>query len=248
MKKEEYKVMFNIEDTYWWYVGLRELALTFVDRINKNRDDSRMLDAGCGTGKILEDGRSYNIYGMDYSDEAIKFCKLRGLDNLIRGSISNLPFKNGSFDIVISLDVLYHKNVENDLETLKELCEVMSKDGRLLLNLPAYDFLRGRHDEAVHTKRRYTRKSLKEKLGKAGFEIERITYRNTFLFPVAVAKRVMEKFFPVEPESADSDLKTLPHILNKIFTLLLILENKLITLGLSLPVGLSVFCIARKKG
>jgi SAM-dependent methyltransferase len=248
MKKEEYKVMFNIEDTYWWYVGLRKLVLTFIDSINKKRENLRILDAGCGTGKILDACKSYNIYGMDFSGEAIMYCKLRRVDNLIRGSICNLPFQNDSFDIVISLDVLYHKNVENDVETLKGLHQVMNNDGWLLLNLPAYNFLRSRHDEAVHTKRRYTRNNLKQKLVEAGFEIERITYRNTVLFPIAVTKRIIEKIFPSDAANADSDLKPLPYLLNKIFTLFLSFENKLIALGINLPFGLSVFCVARKKG
>jgi SAM-dependent methyltransferase len=248
MKKEEYKVMFNIEDTYWWYVGLRKLVLTFIDGINKRRENLKILDAGCGTGKTLDDCRSYNIYGMDFSGEAIMYCKLRGLDNLIIGSICNLPFKKDSFDIVISLDVLYHKNVENEVETLKGLYQVMNKGGWLLLNLPAYNFLRSTHDEAIHTKRRYTGKDLKEKLEEAGFKIERITYRNTILFPIAVTKRIIEKIFPIDSENVESDLKPLPNLVNKLFSHLLFFENKLITFGVNFPFGLSIYCVARKKG
>jgi len=248
MKKEEYNILFNVEDNYWWYVGLRGLIISFIDGINKKGNNLKILDAGCGTGKTLDECRAYNIYGIDFSGEAIKYCELRGLNKLVRGSICKLPFKKDSFDVVISLDVLYHKNVADDLETLKELCRVMHKGGRLLLNLPAYDFLRSRHDEAVHTKRRYNVKGLKWKLEEAGFEIEKITYRNTILFPIAVTKRIIEKIIPVNTDSVESDLKPLPCLINKLFTNLLFLENKLIVLGMNLPFGLSVFCLARKKG
>jgi SAM-dependent methyltransferase len=248
MKKEEYEVLFNIEENYWWYVGLRQLVLSFIDGIKEKRDNLIILDAGCGTGKTLDDCRAYKSYGMDFSEEAITYCKLRGLDKLVRGTICQVPVKKGSFDVVISLDVLYHKNIEDDVKALKELSRVTNKDGILVLNLPAYNFLRGRHDEAVHTKRRYTIKDLKIKLEESGFEIERITYRNTILFPIAVTKRIMEKFSPIDSENARSDLKPLPYWLNKIFTLLLLLENKLITSGINFPFGLSVFCVARKAG
>ena len=247
MKKKEYEVLFNIEENYWWYVGLRKLVISFIDGIKEKRDNLIILDAGCGTGKTLDDCRAYKIYGMDFSEEAIKYCKLRGLGKLVRGTICQVPVKNDSFDVVISLDVLYHKNIEDDVKALKELCRVMNNDGRLLLNLPAYNFLRSRHDEAVHTKRRYTVKSLKLKLEEAGFEIENITYRNTILFPIAVTKRIIEKIFPVDTENVESDLKPLPNLLNKTFTLFLFFENKLILSGIKFPFGLSVYCVAIKR-
>lgn len=246
MEKEEYTVMFNIEDHYWWYVGLRELILSFIDDFNNRKKNSQILDAGCGTGKILENCKAYKIYGIDFSEEAIKYCKLRKLDKVVKGSICRLPFKNESFDLVISLDVLYHKDVEDDVQTLKELYHVMNKEGILLLNLPAYNFLRSRHDQVFHTRRRYTVKDLRAKVEAAGFEIQKITYRNTFLFPIAFAKRIMERIVPVDPDKAESDLKPLPRVLNGILAQFLFLENKLIRFGLRFPFGLSIYCIAKK--
>lgn len=247
MKKEEYKVMFNIEDDYWWYVGLRNLVLSSINKFNHKKENLKILDAGCGTGKILESYKVHRVYGIDFSEEAIKFCKLRNLNYLLRGSICDVPFKDNSFDIVFSLDVLYHINVKDDLKTLEELYRVIDKNGILLLNLPAYNFLRSRHDEAIHTKRRYTIKDLKEKVEKAGFRIERITYRNTILFPLAVIKRIIKKIFLTNTEKVESDLKPLPGLFNKLFTGFLFLENILLVSGLNFPFGLSLYCIARKK-
>lgn len=247
MKKEEYEVLFNIEDNYWWYVGLRELVLSFVDGLNKKKENLRILDAGCGTGKILESCKNHDIYGIDFSEEAIKYCRLRKADKIVRGSICSLPFKEGSFDLVISLDVLYHKNIEDDMKTLKELYHVMNKDGILLLNLPAYNFLRSRHDQAIHTRHRYTVEELKQKVEKAGFKMEKITYRNAILFPIAVAKRILEKIFFMHSDKVESDLKPLPRFLNNFLAYLLFLENKLIRFGFIFPFGLSIYCAARKK-
>ena len=246
MEKEEYKVMYDIEDNYWWYVGLRKLVFSSVDEFTRKKRNLNILDAGCGTGKILENCKAYAAYGLELSGEAIKFCKSRGLSNIVRGSICDIPFKNNSFDVVISLDVLYHIKVENDLKALEELYGITNKDGILVLNLPAYNFLRSRHDETIHTRHRYTLKELEEKVEKAGFRVERITYRNTIFFPLAVIKRIVEKFLFINAEKMESDLKPLPELLNKFLTKLLFLENTLIISGINFPFGLSLYCVAKK--
>lgn len=245
MEKKEYEILFNLEGDYWWHVGLRNLVFSYVDKCFSKKRNLRTLDAGCGTGKLLEECKDYDAYGLDFSEEALKFCKLRNLKNLVRGSISATPFKSDSFDTVISLDVLYYITDEENISTLKELYRIINKNGKLLLNLPAYNFLQSTHDKAVHIKQRYAKKNLKEKIEKAGFNMEKITYRNTILFPIAVIMRVIKKFFL--KNRIESDLKPLPVLFNKIFTLILNIENRLILSGINFPFGLSLFCIARKN-
>lgn len=171
---------------------------------------------------------------------------MRQLNNVINASISNIPFKDNSFDLIISLDVLYHLGVESDRKALKELTRVLSKGGALLLNLPAYDSLRGRHDKAVHTRHRYTLRELKEKVKAAGLAVERITYRNTVLFPLAFLKRVFEGRPANTVNKGESDLVTLPNFINKLFTKVLFFENRLLRV-INLPFGLSIFCVACKE-
>jgi len=189
----------------------------------------------------------YKTFGLDFSEEALAFCKKRKLQNLVRGSISTVPFKVETFDIAISLDVLYHSAIENDISALEELYHVIKQDGVLILNLPAYNFLQSRHDKAVHTRQRYTSKELIKKVKKAGFKIEKITYRNTVLFPLVFVKRLIYNFFIPKSERTESDLKPLPKFLNKFLTKILNFENILINLDIKLPFGLSVYCIAKKQ-
>ncbi len=248
METDEYRVMYEIENDYWWYVGLRKLVFASIDRFASKEGKLKILDAGCGTGKILESCKEHDACGLDFSEEAISFCKKRGLNSIKKGSICDMPFPDNSFDVVISLDVLYHVNVEDDLKALKEIYRVANKDGILVLNLPAYKFLQSRHDEAIHTRHRYSYLEIKEKLIKAGFGIERLTYRNTILFPLAFVKRTMEKIFHGKSDKAESDLKPLPKFINQILTMLLFLENKMIMSGVDLPFGLSLYCVARKDG
>ena len=69
-----------------------------------------ILDAGCGNGALLNHlvaqfpSRFERLVGLDTSDEALKHVKTEHL----QGSISEMPFEDGSFDLVTSLEVLEH--------------------------------------------------------------------------------------------------------------------------------------------
>ena len=165
----------------------------------------------------------------------------------MRASICDLPFKNNYFDIVISLDVLCCVNVDRDMKILNELYRVMNINGTLLLNLPAYNFLQSTHDKAVHIKQRYLLNEVRKKVETAGFIVEKITYRNCFLFPLCFIIRILKKIFLMKKKEVKSDLTLLPGILNKLLTDILYLENKLILSGINFPFGLSIYCVARKK-
>jgi SAM-dependent methyltransferase len=246
MELKEYKTMYNIEDGYWWYLGMRELVFSQIERMESERKSPSILDTGCGTGKVLEACKDFRAYGIDISEEALRFCNLRKLNNILQASICDIPFKNGSFDMVISLDVIVCMDIEHDMKIFNELYRALRRNGVLVLNLPAYNFLKSSHDRAVHCKHRYTANEVKRKLERAGFMIETLTYRNTFLFPVAFVKRSINKVIKANTGKAESDLKPLPHVINKMFTYLLHIENKLIASGFRFPFGLSVYCVARK--
>ena len=246
METQEYKTLYKSEDRHWWYLGLKDLVLSSIGKYADRGKATRILDAGCGTGGILKHLNDYKAYGLDISQEAIKFCRLRKLENVINASISNIPFKDNSFNIIISLDVLYHLGVKDDLKALKELARLLSRGGTLLLNLPAYDSLRGKHDKAVHTRGRYTLGELREKVKACGLIVEKISYRNTVLFPLAFLKRSLEGRSAKGQGRVDSDLALPPSFINKIFTEILFFENRLLRMT-NFPFGLSIFCVARKK-
>jgi len=245
--EREYSVIYALEDDHWWYVGLRRLVLSFMDALRPGKENVTVLDAGCGTGGMLAECRGYNAFGLDISEEAMKFCAMRNLPNVSKGSVSAMPFHDNSFDMLISLDVLYHLGVLDDTRALNEFHRVINHNGILLLNLPAYNFLTSSHDKIIHTRHRYRLRELKAKVESAGFIIERITYRNTLLFPFAAVMRTAKRFLYSAGGVKASDLKPAPTFVNKIFKVLLDLENRLIVSGVNFPFGLSIFCVARKR-
>lgn len=243
MEISEYRNIFENERTHFYYVGTHNLFFQFVKRNLPKKTGNIILDAGCGTGALMKKMRSVGkIYGIDVSNEALKFAKSNGLKLLKKGSITNLPYKDNFFDAVYSVDVLYHKQVKSDLTALKEINRVLKPGGILIIKNPAHNWLRGSHDIVIHTKRRYSKAGLGRKLKKSGFEIVKISYVNIFFFPVAIAKRLFDTLFGGKPVS---DVQTLPYSLNKLLINAYNLEINLL-LKVNIPFGLSVFAIARK--
>jgi SAM-dependent methyltransferase len=182
------------------------------------------------------------VTGIDLAPEAVLFAKQRGLRQLARSSVSAIPFRDGAFDIVTSFDVLYHLNVDDDRAALREIHRVLRPGGIALIRLPAYDWIRGAHDEAVHTRHRYTRDELAQKLESVGFLVERTTYANFLLFPLAPVKRYLELR---NGSHEATDLWRPPRPINRLLTDLLSLEAwPARTIGL--PWGLSVVAVARR--
>ena len=241
MDASEYVIMYDVEDSHWWYAGMRRLTESMLDAYVGDRVSS-ILDAGCGTGaNLLLLSHRGLATGIDIEPVALSFCRHRGLTRLVQGSVSELPFPPSAFGLVTSFEVLYHLKVSDDEAALGEFWRVLRPGGWLLLRLPAYDRLRGRHDTAVQTRRRYTKGEVGRKVRAAGFDVVRLSYANCLLFPVAVAKRVLERLLPA---SAGSDVGPPPYG-NAVLRTILCAEAVWLRRW-SLPWGLSVLCLARK--
>lgn len=241
MELQEYKIMFDVEEKHWWYKGLRDLIFSTIAKEFDPGRSIRILDAGCGTGFSLKCLKDYGeAFGIDISDMAISFCRKRGLDKIAQASVAELPFREGSFDLVISTDVLYHKLVDDE-KALREICRVIKKDGLFIVHVPAHDSLRRAHDERVHTRHRYTTTELSAKLRAKGFAVKKISYRNSFLLP-AVAMMALYG----EDLKGSPDLKKNNGAANTLLYPLLKAENALLK-KFNMPFGTSIFCVARKE-
>jgi SAM-dependent methyltransferase len=243
MNHEEYEVMYQVEDHHWWYQGMQHITCRLLDREVGRTGQLRILDAGCGTGAVLKYLQPYGqTSGFDFAAEALRFSKQRGHGQLSQASVMQLPYADRIFDLITSFDVICEIGVEES-QALREFARVLKPNGDLLLRLPAYHWMRGQHDVAVHVRHRFTAGELRSKLTAAGLTPVRISYANTFLFPIAALKRLSERVFP--PKQSGSDLTLNPGPLNKIFQALLSAEAPLIT-GPGLPFGLTVIAFARK--
>lgn len=245
MDPAEYRTIYAVEDRHWWYVGMKRITLALLDEVYGRRTDLRILDAGSGAGAAMNYLARYGrVTGIDLSPLALGYCRERGLRRLSQASVTALPFAAASFDLVTSFDVLYHRAVGDYRQALREFRRVLRPGGRLLLRLPAYDRLRGRHDVVIHTARRFVAPELGASLHELGFVVERLTYANTLLFPLALAKRLLEPLLPPAAPGR-SDVTPNPPWLDDRLTAVLGVEARWLRRR-DLPFGLTVVALAQR--
>ncbi|HEX73465.1 MAG TPA: class I SAM-dependent methyltransferase [Candidatus Hydrogenedentes bacterium] len=242
MRPEEYEIMFHAETAHWWYRTLHEMVEDGLRR--HGALDGAVLDAGCGTGAMLQRLRALGpAVGMDFSADALRFCRTRNLTRLARGSATALPFADASFDAVLFLDVLSDGGVTDPHEALREARRVLRPGGVVLVNLPAYAWLHSPHDVAVSTARRYTRRQCRELLRAAGFDVLEMTYWNTALFPIVVVVRLLKR--ALKQKTSDLGLGS-GRFINQCLHAILRAEGRAARLC-PMPFGLSVFAVGRRK-
>ena len=146
------------------------------------RGTGRVLDAGCGSSLIVQSLN--NVVGMDYNYAKLRFLRRYEIP-LVNGSAFALPFKDESFDCVISSQVIEH--IPFDESLFSEMRRVLRTGGRLILGTPdyatigwriiepIYGFLMpgGYKDEHIT---HYTLGGLREILARHGIEIEETAY------------------------------------------------------------------------
>jgi SAM-dependent methyltransferase len=242
LNPSEYVKMHDLEDHYWWFVGRRELAFSLLRDSGAHRGEALVLDLGCGTGVVSQELRTMTrTVGIDFSLQALEFCRDRGLGCLVQGDAEALPFETGTFDAIVSLDVFEH--LPNDEAAFRESCRVLKEGGVLILSVPAFRSLWGPHDVALHHFRRYRKREVRRKLESAGFTMVRNSYSVFLLFPLVVFSRLAEK---LRRGPARASLPKVPSWLNRLLIGVQGFEARLLLTFGSLPWGSSVVTVARK--
>lgn len=247
MQPREYDILHELEANYWWHIGMRYIMDQIL--LPTIAADSRLLDVGCGTGANLRKiSQHCQTWGIDYHQSAVDYSRGLGLENIEQGDATRLPYPDGMFTHVMCCEVL--QNLEDDLAGIREAHRVLKPGGFYYITEQAYPILRGEHDISQEAVRRYTRRRLTEFLTKAGFSIERFTFANTILFPIAAAVRLTSRVLhppaKVTPEESRSDVRAVPGPVNSVLAEILKLEGKWIGRGRDLPYGLTIITLARK--
>ena len=243
MKEVAHQINYDFEENYWWFKGRRKIIFDLIDRLCFCGSNPKVLDVGCGTGINMKYLQRYRqVLGVDVSMKALKFCKSRGINDLLQAQIENLPFQEDRFDLICALDILEH--VEDDLKALCQLRRVCKKGGRLLITIPAFNFLWSGEDNVSEHKRRYTRHEIVAKAEAAGLKIEKATYFNAFLFPLVLLMIMIKRVF-IPSSMNKSNVGKLPSIINAVLEPVFSSEAKIIR-KFSLPFGTSVLILAQK--
>jgi len=182
LEKGAYKAIYEKEDVHWWYLGRRKVLSTLLDGLEPP-GDWRVLDVGCGTGGNFPFLDAYgSVEGCDYSEEAIRYCLMRGTHPVKVASVYELPYEDGSFDLVTCLDVIEH--LRFDLPAFVEMRRVLKEGGHLLVTLPSGPQYYSDFDCFAGHLRRYRLKEARELLSRGGFEIKRLTCYTVLVHPL----------------------------------------------------------------
>ena len=248
MHEEDFELLYQLEETFWWFVGMRRITDAVVAR-KLQQTQLRILDAGCGTGFNLGyygSGGAHDVYGLDIAATALKYVVSRGFRKVTQASITQIPLQSEGFDLVFSFDVVTQTPYASHDAAIREMHRILKPGGHLFIRVPALMWLWSPHDVQMQVHYRYTRNELMRRLSGHGFQVEWASYANAFLFPVVVVHRFLKRL----GLGSATDVKPLPRglaWLGNIFCRVLSAEATWFQSGERLPIGSSVICYARKN-
>jgi SAM-dependent methyltransferase len=246
MNPAEFANIAQAERDFWWYRGMRRILSAVLDPLLEKRAVSRAFEGGCGTGyqSLLFQRRGWRVFPSDLGWDGLRYARGMGLENLAQADVAQLPFPDGAFDLVLSLDVIVHFPRGAEDAAFRELARVLAPGGLLVVRVSALDALRSRHSEFAAERQRFTRGRLERQVSACGIRVLRSTYANSLLLPVALAKfRVWE---PITRKPPASGVTPVAPWLDRLLYAPLALEAVCLRAGLNFPLGQSLILIGEK--
>jgi 2-polyprenyl-3-methyl-5-hydroxy-6-metoxy-1,4-benzoquinol methylase len=184
-----------------------------LDQMEVYRKTNKLLDVGCGIGYFLEVAkeRGWEVYGTEYTDEAVTICRDKGI-KMQKGKLDPSHFEAESFDVITSFEVIEHIN--NPLEELANFQSVLRKGGLVYVTTPNFNsLLRYRLKEAYNVitypehLSYYTPKTLKQVFKKCGFTCKKIETTGISLTRLKTSQGKTSEAF-ISETSTDEQLRT----------------------------------------
>ncbi len=239
------------EDTHWWFASRTRALLGLLDKWVPG-DNHRVLDAGCGAGNMIHHLARYGkVIGIDNNPIPLKIAQHRGHDVRLAPA-EDMPFGADSFELVAALDLIEH--CDDDLQILRECFRVCAPGGVIAVTVPAHQWLWNNNDVINNHKRRYSASELRQKLEQVGFAVKRLTFNNSFIFPMAAALILVRKGSEREPrlstprtdeDAYQVEMEPAHPLVNAVLTGVGRAEGAVLN-SVNLPFGTSMICIARK--
>jgi SAM-dependent methyltransferase len=238
MERSAYAEMAAIDEGHWWYRARRRIVAQIIIRYVKPVKGAYIAEIGCGTGSNLPMLELFGrVTAVEPDAQARLFAAKRSKATVVQGKLpGELPLIDKSLDLAVMLDVLEHVN--GDVAALKAVAAKLKPGGRFLLTVPAMPALWSPHDEEHHHKRRYTAKTLRDVMAKAGLKIEMMSYFNTLLFPLIAGIRWMKNL--TGSKAVDTGMPS--PLMNKALEGIFAFERKLIG-RMPMPLGVSLIVV-----
>ncbi len=243
MEEKVYHSNFQVESSYWWFTARAHIIHSLINHYCSLEKGATVVDVGCGTGGFLSElARDYTAVGTDTSPLAIEYCRKRGLEHLHLGLLDTFPRDKYTVDAVTMLDVIEH--IEDDKAVVSEVYNLIRPGGYFIATVPANAWMWSAHDIIHMHYRRYSKAQFAKLLGDAGFDIVKLSYFNTFLFPLAALKRMTQR--SLKPEDIHAVVDPVPGIVNSLFDGIFKAETPFLK-SMSFPFGVSLVAICRRK-
>ena len=204
---------------------------------------SRVLDVGCGAGRLLNalKQEGFSPVGIEPDEELIALSERMNPElKIYQGEGDRLATIPEQFETITIIDVLEH--IEDDVQQLELMYDRLEEGGRLVVVVPAHQWLYGQRDRNVGHFRRYSRKVLIERVQQTGFEVQSSRFWNMLgVAPYWFSERVLKKELntSLRNDSQQGFLKR--SLAAGLRTWFRGIEN-----NVSFGFGLSVICIAQK--
>jgi SAM-dependent methyltransferase len=243
MDDERFGVMAALEREHWWFAAKRALVRAEVGRLRPPAGAA--LDIGCGTGAMVNDLGEMSfepVVGVDPSRVALAHARRTSHRNSLVASVAeHLPFADGSFACVTSLDVIEH--LDDDESALAEYLRVVVPGGAIIVAVPAYQWAWSEHDAALGHRRRYTATRLRRVAERAGLTVDRCSYFHSWLVPPALLLRKTPLGRMVRGTQEEASFVG-PRV-NRLLGLVTAVERRVAGIR-RLPLGLSILLVAQR--
>lgn len=239
MDRIVYDRMAAHDSTHWWYRARREILFDYLTREAALPRDARILEIGCGTGHNLPMlARFGSVEAIEIDPVARGIASERLGKPVSAAPLPELPgIERGAYDLIAVLDVVEH--IEDDVAALKAMRDCLKPGGKILITVPAHQWMWSAHDVVNHHHRRYSKASLGSAISAAGLGHNGLRYFNSLLFPLAAAARVAGRMTGRD----DSDDSPPPKALNTLFETIFGWERHLVG-RMPLPPGVSIVTLA----
>lgn len=250
METAYYAEYAEVQRSHWWYQARAEILQAILHEFLKPTRARHLLDLGCGPGGMRPMlSRFGRLVSTDFTFDALQFCKAQQLDYLVAADGMRLPFRDERFEAACAFDVIEH--LQDDAQAAGELHRVLKPRGIAVVTVPAFQFLWGRQDIVSHHIRRYDAPALRRLFTVAHFDVLKLSYFNTFLFPPIAAVRLTYRLLGLNRGKATGDLQSdfsMPHRgwLNELPRRIFAAEKNLL-LRRDFPCGVSLLCVAQKS-
>ena len=239
MERAVYEQMAQLDQRHWWYRARREVIAALIRRTVKPPAAAAILEIGCGTGHNLAMlGQFGTVDALELDDQARTIAAERLGKPVMQSPLPALKgVKAGHYDMIGAFDVIEH--IVDDAAAVESIARCLKPGGKLVMTVPAHQWMWSAHDVVNHHHRRYSKAGLRRLIAGSPLKLEAIGYFNSLLFPLAIA----ERFASRARGKDEADLKLPAKPLNAALEQAFALERYAIGRW-PLPPGLSLFAVA----